>query len=221
MAYTKDEMSTWIDKHFKNLNEPLLNEKNEILNRPLSDANKVKISSHLFSIVDAQNSLIDLLRASKDSLPIFGKHSVGNYVSWNSTWEDFDRYDAESRMSVRVGGIQAYIDEKLTSFNRDLYKDEIYEIETKLSMLNSERIRLQNWLEGIGYNSKMSEGNKLKTYNLLVDAGVNPDAMERKFKYELTLTGIASGVTKGEFGKIETKSEKVARERALMAEQQK
>lgn len=221
MAYTKDEMSTWINKHFANLKAPLEQEKNNILRRPLSVEKKQQVVDHLLSIVESQNSLIDLLRANKEILPTFGQHSVGNYVSWNSTWEDFDRYDEDSKISIRTGGVQSYIDEKLTRFNRDLYKDEIYEIETKLSMINSERIRLLNWLEGIGYNSKMSEGNKLKTYNLLVDAGVNPDAMERKFKYELTLTGIASGVTKGEFGKIETKAEKVARERALMAEQQK
>jgi len=220
MAYSKDEMSLWIKKHFDNLAHPFEVKLTEINKRPLPDDVKGDVIEHLNDIVDAQNTLISVLRKNDFDIGVFGVHSLRRYLEYNNTWQDMDWYNDESFVKIKENGVNNYINEKLSYFNKKIFKDEIYEIDQKLAMIRNEKNRLLNWVEGIGYNSKMSEGNKLKAYNLLVDAGVDPDLMERKFKYELTLTGIASDVTRGEFGKIETKAEKVARERALVEEQQ-
>ena len=64
--------------------------------------------------------------------------------------------------------------EMLHDYNRAIHKDEIRLAQEKLKLINSEEDSLQNWLDDIGYNSKMSDANKTKVFELLVEAGVDP-----------------------------------------------
>lgn len=209
MAYSKDEMSTWITTHFDNMRKPILLEIEDFKNAPLSIEIREKVTAHLSEIVDAQNHLLDVLGHASEDIGVYGKHRSHRYISYNSTWQQEDDHNGEN-ISFKNGGLNNYIEEKLNDYNRVIYKDEIRLAQEKLKLINSEENRLQNWLDGIGYNSKMSDTNKTKAYDLLVEAGIDPNAMERKFKYELTLTNIATSVTKGDFSSILTREQKLA-----------
>lgn len=209
MTYSKDEMSTWIRTHFDKMREPVLLEIDDFKNATLPVEIREKVTAHLSEIVAAQNHLLDVLGHASEDIGVYGSHRSHRYISYNSTWQQEDDVNGEN-ISFKNGGLNRYIEEKLHDYNRSIYKDEIRLAQEKLKLINSEENRLQNWLDGIGYNSKMSDTNKTKAYELLVEAGVDPKVMERKFKYELTLTNIATSVTKGDFSSILTREQKLA-----------
>ena len=209
--YNKDEMETWIAKHFQILSQPLLDEKDELLNKPVTSAVRSSVKSHLEKITSAQNNLLDILHED-DELGDYAHHYDRHYVEYNSSWQNYDR--SEHLITIATNGINDYINEKIFEINRATYKKELEVIQKKLVLINNEKERLINWLNGIGYNSKMSDTNKQKAYDLLVEAGVDPTVMVRKFKYELSLTGIATEVTKGVL-EVETKADKIKKIKAL------
>lgn len=204
--YNKDEMETWIKRHFSVLAEPLRVEKRKLLNAPLDEKTKTLVTNHLTKILNAQNKVLEALHEDAE-LGAFATHYDRHYIDRNTTWE---AYDEEAHViTFRQNGIDNYISEKLSDINKQVHKKEIEIIEKKLVLINNEQERLINWLNGIGYNSKMSDGNKQKAYDLLVEAGVDPTVMVRKFKYELSLTGIATDVTRGVY-EIKTREQKIA-----------
>lgn len=209
--YNKDEMETWIAKHFEILARPLTDEKDELLNKPVTSAVRASVKSHLENITAAQNNLLDVLHED-DNLGDYAHHYDRHYVEYNSSWQNYDR--SEHLITIATNGVDNYINEKIFEINRATYKKELEVISKKLVLINNEKERLINWLNGIGYNSKMSDGNKQKAYDLLVEAGVDPTVMVRKFKYELSLTGIATEVTKGVL-EVETKADKIKKIKAL------